>query len=634
MKKGMNIKNLSLTILACFVLLFPVPAGAVNYYVDIQNGTDDGSHGGSPGTGAWKTLHYAVSQIGSEDVLNVAAGTYSVAEGESNSLLTITQPLVTIQGAPGGASIVRGLESGSWDTGIIIDASDVKIRGLTVTNFVANDSAGQGVLVVSGPGNIIEGCRLSNNIVCGIEAYNCSPTIKKNLIYGNDFGIMVSGDNSETAAPTIINNLIYGTGGAPMDYGIYLETGLFGTASPLIYHNTIDGAAQSAVHMGAFDGTANPEIKYNIITNFGNYGIYNDAAYPGSPVIDYNDVWTTTAGTNYGNCASLGHDISQNPGYASYELQSNSPCIDAIPSGESDPVDDDIDGNARPQGDGYDMGAYEQGVSIVETVPVPPGTEVPEYIMVSFAVEPQDPSCNSVFGDDMGGAYDPENFRIGGYDATMGTGGYRECDSGLVIQPGYAYWMLARDGLNATVDGIPTSMNDTEVPLRYSAATGNGWNQIASPNHSSYLWEDVEVVQYGAGGAIVNGPTCIFDLPSDNPMIDKRLWRWDGGSYLDNTSTLVQGEGYWVRARASNVSLIFLQSVQLAQVSNTDIMFADLWTRAKRWAEHWVLGPQAAIADSGDTPPMPMEGIATPVTEEGGGGGCLIDTMAAGILNR
>jgi hypothetical protein len=268
-------------------------------------------------------------------------------------------------------------------------------------------------------------------------------------------------------------------------------------------------------------------------------------------------------------------------------------------------------------------------------VPVPPGEEIPEYIMVSFTVEPEDPSCPIVFGDEMGGAYDPENYRIGGYDPTLGEGGYRECDTGLVIQPGYAYWMLARYGLKASVDGIPASLNDTEVPLLYSAATGNGWNQLGTPNNAIYSWMDVEVVQYDSGGAIVAGPICIFDLPDDNPFIDRRLWRWDGGSYLDNTSTLSPGEGYWVRARTSNVSLLFLQSLQLAEVSNTAVMFADIWNGAKRWAKQWILGPQTAIADSGDTPPMPMEGIATPVSEEGGGGsGCLIDATARGMLNR
>jgi hypothetical protein len=123
-------------------------------------------------------------------------------------------------------------------------------------------------------------------------------------------------------------------------------------------------------------------------------------------------------------------------------------------------------------------------------------------------------------------------------------------------------------------------------------------------------------------------------------MIDKRLWRWDGGSYLADTSTLIHGEGYWVRARASNVSLIFLQSMQLAQASSTAVMFADLWNGAKRWVKQRILGPQAAIADSGDTPPMPMEGLGLdaqvdmPGHTEGGGGGCLIDTTAREVLAR
>ncbi|MBW2171276.1 MAG: right-handed parallel beta-helix repeat-containing protein, partial [Deltaproteobacteria bacterium] len=630
MKQGMNVRRLGLTILTCFVLLFPASAGAVGYYVDIQNGTDDGSHGGSAGTGAWKTLHYAVGQVSSGDVLNVAAGTYNIANGESDSALTITEPFVTIEGAAGGTSIVRGSGSASsWSTGIIVDASDVTIRRLTVTNFVSSDLDGQGIQVVSGPGNIIEGCRVYNNLVCGIEVVNCSPTIKKNLIYDNNEGIYVYGDGA-IAAPIISNNLIYETSDDAMDQGIRMETDYMGTVSPVIYHNTIDGPSHSGVWMEAFDGTASPDIKFNIITDFDSYGIWNSDSYAGTPIIAYNDVWTTGTGPSYFNCTAGPGSISQNPLYASYELQSTSPCIDAIPSGVSDPVGDDIDGNARPQGDGYDMGAYESAVSISEVIPIPPGTEVPDYIMVSFTVQPDNPSCPIVFGDDMGGAYDPEDFRIGGYDATLAGGSYRECDGGLVIQPGNAYWILARDGLKATVNGIPASLNDTEVPLLYSAATGNGWGQIGCPNAANYLWEDVEVVQYGAGGAIVNGPTCIFDLPSDNPMIDRRLWRWNGGSYLDNTTVVVQGEGYWVRARTSNVSLIFRQSLQLAQVSNTAIMFADLWSGTKRWAKQWVFGPQSAIADSGDTPPMPMEAITAPVSEEGGGGGCLINTTARG----
>jgi parallel beta-helix repeat protein len=633
MKQGINVRKLGVTILTCFVLLFPVSARAVTYYVDIQNGTDDISHGGSSGTGAWKTLHYAVDQIGDGDTLNVAAGTYIYSNGESDTDLIVTQSNVIIQGAPGGASIVDGYDDVGleyWNTGIIVDAFNVTVKGLTLRNFTSPGEGG--IRIVSGAGNIIEGCNVYNNDE-GIRVVDSSPEIERNRIYDNMIGISVA-PFSGTASPKVWNNLIYDITES-MEIGISIVvTNDIAVASPQIYHNTLDGGTDDGIYMYRDYGVATPDIQYNIITNFGFSGI-NNSGSSASPIIDYNNVWNN-AGGNYSGTAAGTHDLSppQNPLYASYALQSTSPCIDAIPSGVGDPVDNDIDGNTRPQGNGSDMGAYEFPVATSEMIPIPPGTEVPEYIMVSFTVRPDDPSCNTVFGDDMGGAYDPQNHRIGGYDATLG--GYRECPDGLTIEPGHAYWMLARDGLTATVDGIPASLNDTEVPLLYSAATGDGWNQIASPNPASYAWEDVEVVQYDAGGAIVNGPTCIFDLPSDNPMIDKRLWRWDAGSYLDDTSTLVQGEGYWVRARASNVSLIFLQSVQLAQVSDTSIMLADLWSGIKRWARHRIFGPRTAVADSGDTPPMPMGGMAAPVTEEGGGGGggCLIDATARGFLGR
>jgi parallel beta-helix repeat protein len=611
--------------LTCLLLVFPASSWAAVYYVDIVNG-NDGNDGTSPGTGAWKRLHYAVNQLSDWDVLNVAAGTYGMANNESDGSLTITQSNVIIQGA-GGTSILDGSGYGGWNNGIEINASDVTIRGLAVRNFTGGSEAG--IRVESGTGNVVEGCEIYDNNY-GIVARDSSPEIRKNRLHDNIRGIYVY-ETGGTASPNVSNNLIYYTGTIWGTYGIYLNASTSGTVSPRIYHNTIDGGNAEGVYIYAYmGGSSSPEIKYNIITNFDTIGIYNDS---GTPVIAYNDVWNNGSNYSFGLSAGPG-DISVNPLYASYQLQSTSPCIDAIPLGEDDPLGYDIDGNPRPQEEGFDMGAYEQVASTVETVPIPPGTEIPEYIMVSFTVEPEDPACTSVFADDMGGAYDPENFRIGGYDPTLGRGEYRECDSGLVILPGYAYWILARDGLKATVDGIPTSLSDTEVPLLYSAATGNGWNQIGCPNNARYAWVDVEVVAYDSGGAVVFGPMCIFDVPDPNPYIDKRLWRWVNGSYASDTTDLVAGEGYWVQAKTTNVSLIFRQSMQLAELSNTAIMFADLWSGAKRWAKRWVFGPQAAIADSGDTPPMPMEGIATPVSEDGGGSGCLINTTTRGVLSR
>jgi hypothetical protein len=92
-----------------------------------------------------------------------------------------------------------------------------------------------------------------------------------------------------------------------------------------------------------------------------------------------------------------------------------------------------------------------------------------------------------------------------------------------------------------------------------------------------------------------------------------------------------QGEGYWVRVKKPNVFLRFRQDVQieLAQVSHTRIMFASLLNRAKTWIKRWVLTPETAVADSGDSPPLPMadfSGTTNDADSEGGGGGCFLQT--------
>ena len=129
-----------------------------------------------------------------------------------------------------------------------------------------------------------------------------------------------------------------------------------GSTNPKIYHNTIDGGSGNGVYLHG--AGAAPEIKYNIISNFGQYGINNDG---GSPIIDYNDVWNNDLGNYSSECSPTTNNISADPLYESYTLQPDSPCIDAIPTDAEDPypVTDDYEGNPRPYGAGYDMGAYE-----------------------------------------------------------------------------------------------------------------------------------------------------------------------------------------------------------------------------------------------------------------------------------
>ncbi|MES0350398.1 MAG: right-handed parallel beta-helix repeat-containing protein, partial [Desulfobacteria bacterium] len=492
----------------------------------------------------------------------------------------------------------------------------------------------------AGIGNVVYQNDIHGHWSRGIYVRDSSPEIRKNSIYDNNIGIELYSMMAATASPSILNNLIYVKSGA-MDDGIYIKASSGGTADPTIFHNTIDGGSGNGIYiyedMSAV--SASPDIKYNMITNFG-IGISNALDYPRSPTIDYNDFWnntgdysvTTTAGPN---------DKYENPSYdADYKPQ-NPLAINRIPLGVSDsyPVTDDFEGNPRPQGDGRDMGCYENPVSIPQMIPIPPGIEVGDYRMISFTVVPPDPGCVTVFGDEMGGIYDEDNFRIGAYAPTIS--GYVDCGGGLVIEPGRAYWILARNGVDATVDGIPASISDTKVELFYNATSGDGWNQIACPNYANYSWDDVKVLEYDSEGCIVQGPTAISDLSDDNDMIDKRLWSWESGSYSDATTDMVHGNGYWVKAKKENVFLGFDQEVhiELAQLSNPGIMFASVWNKAKRWVKK-CFAPETAIADSGDSPPMPMVALSGSSSgadsgggsgtdsDGGGGGGCFIETVA------
>jgi hypothetical protein len=273
--------------------------------------------------------------------------------------------------------------------------------------------------------------------------------------------------------------------------------------------------------------------------------------------------------------------------------------------------------------------AFKVGTSQVgDTMRIDPGTEVADFRMVSFVQWPDDPAAGSVFGVDTLDADYAENFRIGTYDpATSGTQ-YVECGNGLKVQPGRAYWVLARNGLDVIVNGVPVSQgHDIEVKMLYNSSVGNGWNMIGCPNNVGYFWEDVEVLEYDANGNIVFGPEAVFLLPDNNPYIDKRLWRWENGFYYADTIFMEAYEGYWVKARKPGVFLRFPTSAQ-AGLSDPGTRLANLMRDGKRYLNLWPFKPRSAIADDGDSPPRPMANFGSDTTgQDPLGAACFIDTL-------
>ncbi len=97
--KSLIISMLFLMSLLAIVPMIGTVEAASIYYVD-PSGTDDASHGTSTGTGAFKTIQYAIndSRVVAGDTINVAAGTY-------NEQVIINKSL-TLQGV-GDATIIQ-----------------------------------------------------------------------------------------------------------------------------------------------------------------------------------------------------------------------------------------------------------------------------------------------------------------------------------------------------------------------------------------------------------------------------------------------------------------------------------------------------------------------------------------------
>jgi hypothetical protein len=119
----------------------------------------------------------------------------------------------------------------------------------------------------------------------------------------------------------------------------------------------------------------------------------------------------------------------------------------------------------------------------------------------------------------------------------------------------------------------------------------------------------------------------LSQLADDNPYIDRRLWWWANGAYVNDTPEnepiMEAYAGYWVQARKAGVFLRFDPGAQLSALGQQGTMVARSWHKTKIWLRSLSIFSREAIADN-DSPPMPPaaleENTVDPVFE-----GCFID---------
>ncbi len=217
---------------------------------------------------------------------------------------------------------IRGNDSGGYGGGIHIEQSSPEITACTISNNVAGLSGG-GIEFETTSG-AIKDCQVLLNIANyggGADVYNSSPSFV-NCVIANNNALESGGGLSGGGA---FYNLINCT----------------------VANNT-SGAEGSGIW--CFDGF--PTVVNSIV--WGNT-IYVPASVPDPITITYSNIEGGWAGTGNINADPLFVTVDN------YHLNAGSPCIDTADPASSPPAfpADDIDGDTRPQGAAYDMGADE-----------------------------------------------------------------------------------------------------------------------------------------------------------------------------------------------------------------------------------------------------------------------------------
>lgn len=223
--------------------------------------------------------------------------------------------------------------SATWAGGLrIVNDADVIILGNEIRGNVATISGG----------GIDLGC-------CG----GVTPLIEQNLIIDNDGGNAGGGVRIHTAHAELVNNILAHNRAAE-GAGIYLKGMDSFPVQAALANNTLVGHADGdqAVWVEEY---VNLTLVNNILTNYAT-GITNTAPLSSSISADHNLFWNASdpiIGTN----AVLDDPLLD----VTYHLEAASPARDA---GIAVDLTKDFDGDPRPIGAGYDIGADELGMKI------------------------------------------------------------------------------------------------------------------------------------------------------------------------------------------------------------------------------------------------------------------------------
>jgi parallel beta-helix repeat protein len=459
----------------------------------------------------WTTIQSAINAAGTGDKILVYNGTYveninfigkAITVKSVNGAASTTidgsagESVVTFAYGEGPGSVLDGFTIkngyGSDGGGIYCSSSSPVITNCTITGNTA-DRAGGGIYC-SASSPTITNCTITGNTAywsCGGIAcfYSSSPVITNCTITGNTAYIGGGIDCYTSSSPTITNCTITGNTANYDGGGIDCGT----SSSPVITNCTITGnTSQYGGGITCFYSSS-PVITNCTITGNTAYiggGIYcvessltvknsilwgDTADFGGNEIFLDSSTFTVIYSDVAGGWAGAGN-INADPlfvGNGDYHLKAGSPCINKGTS-EGAPSND-IDGDTRPQGNGYDIGADEfVGYSISGTVTLNSSGLNGVTITLSGT------SSGSTITDDSGNySFTVSN---GTYTVTPNKTGYtfnptnKQVTVNRANQPGIDFTAIA-----CTYTISPTSQS-------FGSSGGTGSVDIIVPSSSSCTW--------------------------------------------------------------------------------------------------------------------------------------------------
>jgi uncharacterized repeat protein (TIGR01451 family) len=333
--------------------------------------------GGDAGTGNGGGLYLAGAAVtisGNSVISNAArngGGIYLV-----NSVATL-----------GGNTVVSNTASDGG--GVYLTNSPATLSGNTI---VSNSAANGGGLLLARSDATLSRNSVTANAASGegggLYLWNSAAALSGNTVTANTAGGKGGGMYLFWSNATLANNLVADNRANGQGSGLYVEA-----SAPRLLHTTIarnGGGDGSGIYASDAFGIYSTIALTNTIVASNTVGVFADA---GNAATLEGTLWGSGAWANendWGGTGTIDHsnDLGGDPAFLApavgdYHIGLASAAMDA---GVATSVADDIDGDLRPQGLGYDVGADETGLAVTKQAspsPVDPGAQLTYTIRIT-----------------------------------------------------------------------------------------------------------------------------------------------------------------------------------------------------------------------------------------------------------